>query len=137
MTEYMNRWKGKHPAPFDFFQTWNNASGQNLDWFWKPWFFDWGYPDLGIEGVVRNDSRNNQTILISRHGNIPVPLHLEVIYSDGSKQTFHETAAVWKDGKQLYSIQCPSGKTVQSATLGKTTIPDVNKKDNQWPMQNK
>jgi hypothetical protein len=137
MTEYMNRWKGKHPSPFDFFQTWNNASGQNLDWFWKPWFFDWGYPDLGIEGVVRNDSRNNQTILISRHGNIPVPLHLEVIYSDGSKQTFHETAAVWKDGKQLYSIQCPSGKTVQSATLGKTTIPDVNKKDNQWPMQNK
>ncbi len=79
MTTYMNRWKGKHPAPFDFFQTWNDASGQNLDWLWKPWFFDWGYPDLGIEGVVRNDSRNNQTVLITRHGNIPVPLHVEVV----------------------------------------------------------
>lgn len=133
MTEYMNRWKGKHPAPFDFFQTWNNASGQNLDWFWKPWFFDWGYPDLGIEGVLRNDSGNNQTILISRKGNIPVPMHLEVVYTDGSKQNFDQTAAIWKDGKQNFSIQCPAGKTVQSATLGKTTIPDVDKADNKWP----
>ncbi|MBL7807886.1 MAG: M1 family metallopeptidase [Saprospiraceae bacterium] len=133
MTEYMNRWKGKHPAPFDFFQTWNNASGQNLDWFWKPWFFDWGYPDLGIEGVLRNDSGNNQTILISRKGNIPVPMHLEVVYTDGSKQNFHQTAAIWKDGKQNFRIQCPAGKTVQSATLGKTTIPDVDKADNKWP----
>lgn len=42
MTTYMDRWKGKHPAPFDFFNTWNDASGQNLDWFWRPWFFEWG-----------------------------------------------------------------------------------------------
>lgn len=133
MTEYMNRWKGKHPAPFDFFQTWNQASGQNLDWFWKPWFFDWGYPDLGIEGVVRNEAGNNQTILITRKGNLPVPLHLEVSYTDGSTQTFHQTAAIWKDGKQNFRIACPAGKTVQSASLGKTTIPDSDKADNKWP----
>ncbi|MBN8680185.1 MAG: M1 family metallopeptidase [Chitinophagales bacterium] len=132
MTEYMNRWQGKHPAPFDFFQTWNQASGQNLDWFWKPWFFDWGYPDLGIDGVVKKDEGNNQVIQISRKGNIPVPLHLEVTYNDGSKQTFHHTAAIWKDGKQNYRINCPAGKMVQSATLGKTTIPDVNRDDNTW-----
>lgn len=133
MTEYMNRWKGKHPAPFDFFQTWNQASGQNLDWFWKPWFFDWGYPDLGIEGVVRNEAGNNQTILITRKGNLPVPLHLEVGYTDGSTQIFHHTAAIWKDGKQNFRIACPAGKTVKSASLGKTTIPDADKADNQWP----
>lgn len=132
MTEYMNRWQGKHPAPFDFFQTWNQASGQNLDWFWKPWFFDWGYPDLGIDGVVKKDEGNNQVIQISRKGNIPVPLHLEVTYNDGSKQTFHHTAAIWKDGKQNFRINCPAGKMVQSATLGKTTIPDVNRDDNTW-----
>lgn len=136
MTEYMNRWKGKHPAPFDFFQTWNQASGQNLDWFWKPWFFDWGYPDLGIEGVVRNEAGNNQTILITRKGNLPVPLHLEVSYSDGSTQIFHQTAAIWKDGKQNYRIACPAGKTVKSASLGQTTIPDSDKADNKWPLGN-
>jgi len=133
MTEYMNRWKGKHPAPFDFFQTWSDASGQNLDWFWKPWFFDWGYPELGIQGVIRDEAANAQVIMIERKGNIPVPVHLEVEYSDGSKQTMHQTAAVWKDGKQNLRLACPAGKTVKSAILGKTTIPDVDRVNNKWP----
>ncbi len=132
MTEYMNRWKGKHPAPFDFFQTWNDASGQNLDWFWKPWFFDWGYPDLGIQGVVRDEAANCQVILVERKGNIPVPIQLEVVYADGSKENFHQTAAVWRDGKKNTRIACAEGKKVKSAALGGTTIPDVDRKDNKW-----
>lgn len=133
MTEYMDRWKGKHPAPFDFFQTWNNVSGQNLDWFWKPWFFDWGYPDLGIQGIVQDEAAHGQVMLIERKGNIPVPIHLEVEYTDGTRQVFHQTAVVWRDGKQNYRISFPTGKTVKSAILGKTTIPDVDRKDNKWP----
>ena len=133
MTEYINRWKGKHPAPFDFFQTWNNVSGQNLDWFWKPWFFDWGYPDLGIQGVVRDEAANCQVIMVERKGNIPVAIHLEVEYSDGSKETFHQTAAVWRDGKQNVRIACTEGKSVKTVTMGRTTIPDVDRMDNKWP----
>ncbi|MBC7774079.1 MAG: M1 family metallopeptidase [Phycisphaerae bacterium] len=133
MTEYMNRWKGKHPAPFDFFQTWNNASGQNLDWFWRPWFFDWGYPDLGIQAVVSDEAAHCQVIVVQRKGNIPVPIHLEVEYSDGSKETFHQTAAAWRDGKQNVHVACAEGKTVKSVVMGGTTIPDVDRKDNKWP----
>jgi Peptidase family M1 domain len=133
MTEYMNRWKGKHPAPFDFFQTWNDASGQNLDWFWKPWFFDWGYPDLGIQGVITDEAAHCQVIMIERKGNIPVPIQLDVEYSDGSKETFHQTAAVWRDGKQNLKVACAEGKKVKSAMLGRTTIPDVDRADNKWP----
>lgn len=132
MTEYMDRWKGKHPAPFDFFQTWNDVSGQNLDWFWRPWFFDWGYPDLGIQGVIKDEAANNEVIMVERKGNIPVPIHLEVEYTDGSKETFHETAAVWRDGKQNLRMACAEGKKVKSAKLGATTIPDADRKDNVW-----
>lgn len=132
MTGYMDRWKGKHPAPFDFFMTWNEVSGQNLDWFWKPWFFDWGYPDLGISGVIRDEAANRQVIIVERKGSIPVPVHLELLYTDGSKQTIHQTAAVWRDGKQNLRVPCTEGKTLKSATLGATTIPDVDKKDNIW-----
>ena len=38
--EYMNRWHGKHPIPWDFFYTFNDASGKNLNWFWTNWFFE-------------------------------------------------------------------------------------------------
>ncbi len=44
--EYMNRWNGKHPMPYDFFFTFNDAAGEDLSWFWKPWFFDRGVVDL-------------------------------------------------------------------------------------------
>ena len=132
MTEYMNRWKGKHPAPFDFFQTWNEASGQNLDWFWRPWFFDWGYPELGIQGITQNEAANCQVVVVARTGNIPVPIHLELEYTDGSKETLHQSAAVWKDGKQSFNVRCTQGKTLQSAKLGKKTIPDVDTSNNAW-----
>ena len=46
---YMDRWKYKHPSPYDFMFTFNDLSGQNLDWFWKAWYFDWGYPDVGVK----------------------------------------------------------------------------------------
>ncbi|MEZ4966607.1 MAG: M1 family metallopeptidase [Saprospiraceae bacterium] len=135
MTGYMDRWKSKHPMPFDFFNTWNEISGQNLDWFWRPWFFEWGYPDLGIQGIVRDEAANCQVLLIERKGNIPVPIHVEVEYTDGSKETFHQTAAVWKDGKQQFRISCARGKQVKTATLGLNTIPDVDRSDNRYPEQ--
>ncbi len=132
MMVYMSRWKGKHPAPFDFFQTWNNVSGQNLDWFWRPWFFEWGYPDLQIQGVINDEASNAATVVIARNGTLPVPIHLEVVFEDGTKQTFHNTAAVWKDGKQQFKIRCPQGKKVKEAKLGLRTIPDAVSQDNTW-----
>ncbi|MEO8568355.1 MAG: M1 family metallopeptidase, partial [Ginsengibacter sp.] len=36
---FMDRWHGKHPIPWDFFYSFNNISGQNLNWFWNAWFF--------------------------------------------------------------------------------------------------
>jgi len=73
-----------------------------------------------------------EKISVNRKGNIPVPVHLELEYTDGSKQTIHRTASVWRDGKQNLRVPCDEGKTLKSAKLGATTIPDVDKKDNSW-----
>jgi aminopeptidase N len=133
MTTYMDTWKGKHPAPFDFFNTWSQASGENLDWFWKPWFFEWGYPDLRLKGVVKQGKKGkDKAIQIDRIGNIPVPIHVEVTFSDGSKATYHETAAIWKDGRTTHFIKIPREKDVTSMKMGLPTIPDVNAQDNVW-----
>lgn len=132
MTVYMDRWKGKHPAPFDFYNTWNDASGQNLDWFWKPWFFEWGYPDLAIQSVTKDEAANCSVVTIEKKGNIPVPVHLEVEYADGSKQTIHQTAAVWKDGNREIRLNCQPGKALKTVQLGMKTIPDVEQKDNRY-----
>ncbi|UMY66789.1 MULTISPECIES: M1 family metallopeptidase [unclassified Flavobacterium] len=50
---YANRWKFKHPTPDDFFRTMEDASGVDLDWFWRGWFFTTDYNDIGIKEVKR------------------------------------------------------------------------------------
>jgi hypothetical protein len=132
MKTYMDTWKGKHPIPYDFFYTWNRVSGQNLDWFWKPWFFEWSYPDLKLEPVAAKSGKKAQEIRVTRVGNLPVPVHAEVTYTDGSKQVFHERPSYWKNGATECRFTADKNKTVKSVKLGKTTIPDVTPKNNEY-----
>lgn len=48
---YVNRWKFKHPTPEDFFRTMSDASGVELDWFWRAWFYTTDYVDISIKSV--------------------------------------------------------------------------------------
>ena len=140
MSTYMDRWKGKHPGPYEFFNTFNDVSGQNLNWFWKPWFFEFGYPDLAIGSVARIDnalgSSNQQVVYVDNRGNIPVPIHLTFYYTDGSKEERHQTADIWKNDKRKTApFDTSLGKTLKKVVLGGKTIPDSKPKDNSWEQQ--
>ena len=49
--EYARRWKFKRPMPADFFRTMEDASGVDLDWFWRGWFFSTDHTDISIDNV--------------------------------------------------------------------------------------
>ncbi|MDP7070674.1 MAG: M1 family metallopeptidase [Phycisphaerales bacterium] len=51
MRAYTSRWAFKRPEPADFFRTIEDASGRDLDWFWRGWFYDTRPVDVGIESV--------------------------------------------------------------------------------------
>ena len=63
--EYCRRWKFKSPTPSDFFRTMEDASGTDLDWFWKAWFYGTEYVDVSVESVrhFRLDGKNPQVEL--------------------------------------------------------------------------
>jgi len=48
---YARRWAFRHPAPADFFRTMEDASGVDLDWFWRGWFFDIEPVDISLDSV--------------------------------------------------------------------------------------
>ncbi|MBC8753495.1 M1 family metallopeptidase [Kordia sp. YSTF-M3] len=50
---YAQRWMFKHPSPEDFFRTMEDASGIDLDWFWRGWFYTTDYVDIAIEEVKK------------------------------------------------------------------------------------
>ncbi|MBC7923666.1 MAG: M1 family metallopeptidase [Ferruginibacter sp.] len=49
--EYARRWAFKHPEPADFFRTMEDASGVDLDWFWKGWFYGTKPVEISLENV--------------------------------------------------------------------------------------
>lgn len=50
--EYCKRWAYKHPTPADLFRTMEDASGVDLDWFWRAWFYDIEPVDISLDSVV-------------------------------------------------------------------------------------
>ena len=49
--EYAQTWKFKHPTPSDFFRLMEDASGTDLDWFWRGWFYSTDHVDIAINNV--------------------------------------------------------------------------------------
>jgi hypothetical protein len=51
--EFAQRWKFKRPTPADFFRTMEEASGVDLDWFWRGWFYTTDHVDISIDNVTK------------------------------------------------------------------------------------
>jgi aminopeptidase N len=49
---YAKRWAFKHPEPADLFRTMEDASGEDLDWFWRGWFYSTDPVDIAIDKVT-------------------------------------------------------------------------------------
>ncbi|HUC82867.1 MAG TPA: M1 family metallopeptidase [Flavisolibacter sp.] len=59
--QYCRRWAFKHPTPADFFRTMEDASGEDLDWFWRGWFYSTDVCDISLDSVkyARADVASN------------------------------------------------------------------------------
>ncbi|GMR25086.1 MAG: M1 family metallopeptidase [Ignavibacteria bacterium] len=124
MKEYISRWHNKHPLPYDFFFTFDDVSGEDLSWFWKPWFYDFGYSDLGLE---QNDDGD---FIVKMIGNQPVPVEIKVVYDDGMEQIINESTKVWNDGNKEFVMDIDKTKKVLSIEINVEKIPDYNSENN-------
>jgi len=57
--QYAQRWKFKRPTPADFFRTMEDASGVDLDWFWRAWFYGTDHVDVAITDVRAYTLKSN------------------------------------------------------------------------------
>ena len=127
---YISVWHGKHPCPLDFFGCVNAGSGRNLDWFWKRWFYDDGYPDLAIKGYSHHGAETS--VVVVNKGGKPIPIDLTIEYADGTTGKVHRSVGVWEKGNKEVSIPV-SSKNVKRIRLGSTYTPDSVPADNVWP----
>jgi hypothetical protein len=95
---YMQNWNGKHPIPWDYFNSINTASGKNLNWFFNNWFFTTHYIDLSVKNV------DAKSISVQNIGGFAIPFDVNIIYADNSKETLHQTPAIWEKNQKVATI---------------------------------
>ena len=127
---FMDRWHGKHPIPWDFFNSFNDLTGRNLNWFFDAWYFDNSYIDLAVRGVAR--SPNGYRVALENIGGMPAPVDVVVKYADGTNETFHQTPAIWQSNLQKVTITIPARKVVSSVTLDHGIWMDADSSNDGW-----
>ena len=131
LQEYMRKWNGKHPTPYDFFFTFDKVTGEDLSWYWKPWFFETKYPDLSLSNIEFENRDVN--LIVQNIGGLPLPIIVKAYYEDGSNKTvINKSASVWKAGNQEIKLRFTSDKKVTKLELGTTQIPDTDLKNNHF-----
>ena len=128
--EFMARWHGKRPLPWDMFNTFNNAGVGDYTWFFRSWFFGYNHIDVAV-GAVRSEG-GGQTVTVRNPGGMAVPFDLVLDYADGSSERVHRTPAAWQADARKTEVPVAGGKALRSVTLDTGIFVDANPGDNTW-----
>ena len=129
--KYTETWAFKHPTPYDFFHFMNNASGEDLNWFWKEWFFTVWTLDQGIAGVASGPS-GGSVITIENKGKLIMPVVLKIYQKNGTTEILHLPVEIWQRNK-IFSFNYSSASPVEKIILDPDNVfPDVNRNNNVW-----
>ncbi|HXB43802.1 MAG TPA: hypothetical protein VNV85_07085, partial [Puia sp.] len=124
------RWHGKHPIPWDFFYTFNNVAGEDLNWFWSNWFFSNYYIDMAIEKVTKTTA--GYDVLINNIGGYASPVDVLVNYADGTTETLHQTPRIWQKNQKQSTVRLSTKKKLQSVELKGGIFMDADESNNVW-----
>ncbi|MDN5287240.1 MAG: family peptidase [Mucilaginibacter sp.] len=127
---YMDRWHGKHPIPWDYFNSMSSVSGRNLNWFFNNWFFTNYYIDLDLQSVSKVNG--GYTASIKNIGGFAVPFDVKVTYTDGTTESIHQTPAVWEKNQKQITVNLKTSKTIQSAVLDGGIFMDADVSNNKF-----
>lgn len=132
--KYTEAWAFKHPTPYDFFHSINNGVGEDLNWFWKEWFFTTWKFDQAISDVkyVEGDPKKGALITISNNEKMIMPVFLKIQEENGASKIVNLPAEVWqRDGTWVY--KCPSTSRLSEITLDPgSVLPDIDRTNNKW-----
>ena len=86
--EYARRWQFRRPTPSDFFRTMEEASGVDLDWFWRGWFYTTDHVDISLDMVyqLRIDTENPDIDFARReqeNADKPTPIGVQLNEEEG------------------------------------------------------
>lgn len=132
--EYIKHWAFKHPLPYDFFRVMNDAAGEDLNWFFKPWFFTTWKLDQAIQSVdyVNHDPSKGAIITLTNKEKLAMPVILKITQDNGTVETIKLPVNVWQRGG-VWKFKYQSTSAIKSAVLDpEREFPDIDRANNVW-----
>ncbi|MCL5031614.1 MAG: M1 family metallopeptidase [Bacteroidetes bacterium] len=131
---YINRWAYKHPTPKDFFRSMNDAAGEDLNWFWKEWFYKNWNLDQAVKDVkyIDSDPSKGALITIENLNKMVMPVTVEVKEKNGKSGRVNLPVEIWERSGE-WTFKYDSSSLIDSVIVDPDKIlPDVNPQNNVW-----
>ena len=133
--EYGRRWSGKHPMPTDFWDTMNQVSGRNLDWFWRSWYYETWKLDQAIAEVER---ANQDTLIITveNKGKAPMPVLLVARGASGDTTSLTVPVDAWLQGEKKVTVRMAVPDDFTRVEIDPAQrFPDADRSNQSWPQR--
>jgi aminopeptidase N len=129
--QYLRAWAYKHPTPADFFRIMRDASGVDLDWFWRDWIYTTARLDQAVDSIAAADSAGVQKVFLSNRGTMTLPLEMDLTFQDGSTRRIRLPVEMWNQGSR-FAYRIKDSKTVSKVVVDpRRVLPDVNRSNNE------
>jgi hypothetical protein len=132
--EYIKRWAYKHPTPWDFFRTMDNAAGENLSWFWKGWFLENYKLDQAITAVSFNPAKpdNGSIVTLANLDQLAMPVLLTYETISGVKGSLNLPVEIWNN-TAVFKTRIPEKEALKWVKIdAEKAFPDMNVANNAW-----
>ncbi len=133
--EYIKQWAFRHPTPTDFFRLMNNATGEDLNWFWNAWYYQTWTLDQGVSGVnyVDDNPAHGARISLTNLQQMAMPVKLKIAEKNGTVREVKLPVEIWQLGS-TYVFNYNSTSAIESVVVDPDQeLPDINPKNNNWP----
>jgi peptidase M1-like protein len=125
---YLRAWAYKHPTPADFFRVMRDASGMDLDFFWRDWIYTTARLDQAVDSVATVDG--DQKVFLSNRGTMTLPLEMDLTYADGTTERVRLPVEMWNLGPR-FAYRVRGGKRVTAVVVDpRSVLPDTDRSNN-------
>lgn len=130
LREYIRDWSYRHPAPWDFFNAMETATGSEMDWFFGPWWYGTGTLDQAIERVEQ--TAGGARVTVANLGEIAMPVHLVATTSAGEDVRVTVPVGRWEAAGTLTVDLAAPSSVVRVEIDPENMFPDVDRRNNVW-----
>jgi len=131
---YIKRWAFKHPTPWDFFHSMDNAAGEDLSWFWKEWFTTTWKLDQSVKNIdyIEKDPSKGSLITIENLEEMALPVTALIKEENGTTGTVKLPAEIWQRGSTWTFAYKSTSKVLYVILDPDHKLPDIDPDNNSF-----